>query len=205
MLRIVIRVVKMDDAVAVRVNNLLRQEQTFGQVAADLARHIVALNAVDGRVLVRILLLRFLVTALDQAQNPLVRCIGTAHKIPRITVGNIFLRDFISAVRHDLLLHKILYFLHPRGAVHADAVQFNRFGNPTDLHGGHALGFVNGIVGFCDCGNDFGNVKYNFRTVSFDDFHDFLLQCNIVCAIGRRVGVPAAPWISVSCAACERQ
>ena len=47
---------------------------------ADLARHVVALDGVDGGVLVGVLLLDFLVIALDQAEDAVVRGVGLAHE-----------------------------------------------------------------------------------------------------------------------------
>ena len=47
MLGIIVRVVEVDDALLMRLNDLLRQEDAVRQVAADLARHVVALRGVD--------------------------------------------------------------------------------------------------------------------------------------------------------------
>ena len=65
MLREIVRVVEMDQARIVRLDDLLRQQNTLGDILADLTRHIVALHAVDGGVLVGVLLLDLLVVALD--------------------------------------------------------------------------------------------------------------------------------------------
>ena len=51
-LRIVIRIMEVDDPGLIRLNDILRQEHPLGQVTADLPRHIVPLDTVDRRVLV---------------------------------------------------------------------------------------------------------------------------------------------------------
>ncbi len=49
------------------------EQHTHRQILADLTGHIVALDAVDGGVLVGVLLLDFLVVALDEGENLVVR------------------------------------------------------------------------------------------------------------------------------------
>ena len=68
----VVGIVEVDQAFLVCLDNVRGQQQAGGQVLGDLTGHVVALDAVDGGVLVGVLLFDFLVVALDQAQNPLV-------------------------------------------------------------------------------------------------------------------------------------
>ena len=63
----IIGVVEVNDTCFVRGDDVFRQQNTLGYVLADFARHIVSLNAVDGRVFVGIFLFDFLVVALDKA------------------------------------------------------------------------------------------------------------------------------------------
>ena len=67
MLGKIIRVVEMDNSLLVRLNNVRIEKQALGNILAYLARHIVPLNAVDGRVLIGVFLLYFLVIALNKA------------------------------------------------------------------------------------------------------------------------------------------
>ena len=66
-LGIVIGIVEVNDAGFVSLHDLPGQKDAAGNIFADLARHIVALHSVDGGVLVGVLLLDFLVVALDEA------------------------------------------------------------------------------------------------------------------------------------------
>ncbi len=63
-LRKVVGIVEVDQALIVCLDDLRVQQQAGGQVFGDLTSHIVALDAVHGGVLVGILLLDFLVLAL---------------------------------------------------------------------------------------------------------------------------------------------
>ena len=69
MLGVIIGVVKMDDALLVRLNDILGQQQAVGDISGNLARHIIALRGVDDGVLVGVFLLGLFVVALDQAQD----------------------------------------------------------------------------------------------------------------------------------------
>ena len=135
----VIRVMEVDDAGLVRFDDFARQQDTRRQILGDLARHIVALHRVDGRVLVGILLLDLLVVGLDQRQDLFVRRVGLAHKASGVAVGNVILRHLIRAVRHDLVLDQILNLLHVQRPVHRQAAVFHTLGNAPDLHGAEPL------------------------------------------------------------------
>ena len=71
-LRKVVGIVEVDQALIVCLDDLRVQQQAGGQVFGDLTSHIVTLDAVHGGVLVGVLLLDFLVLALDQAEDALV-------------------------------------------------------------------------------------------------------------------------------------
>ena len=73
MLSIVIRIVKVDYTLFVRLHYILGEKYAVCDIAADLARHIVALNAVNSWVLVCILLLCLFVMAFDKAENSVIR------------------------------------------------------------------------------------------------------------------------------------
>ena len=72
-LGIVVGIVEVDDALLMRLDDLRGEQHAHGQILADLAGHIVTLYAVDGRVLVGVLLLDFLVVALDEGEDLVIR------------------------------------------------------------------------------------------------------------------------------------
>ena len=68
----VVRIVEVNQALVVSIHDLLGQQYALRQVLGNLAGHVVALNGVDGRVLVRVLLLDLFVVAFDQRQDLVV-------------------------------------------------------------------------------------------------------------------------------------
>ena len=176
MLGIVVRIVEVDDARLVGVHNLLGQQNAAGNVLAHLACHIVPLDGVDGRILVGVLLLDFLIVALNQAENPVVGGVGFAHQAAGIAVSNILLGHLKGTVGHDGLFHQILNFLHGGAAPHLLAGNGHALGNAADLQGCHAHLFVHCIVGLLDGNGNFIDVEDGFRAVSFDNFHMEILQ-----------------------------
>ena len=171
MLGIVIAVVEMDNTLTVCLHHIPGQQNTLTQIAADLTGHIVALGGVDHRVLVGVLLLGLFVVALDQRQNLVIGGVGFAHQAAGVAIGDIVLGHFEGAVRHDLVLHHILDFLHGGGTVHPLALQLNRLGDPLDLNRGHAIHIFHGVVRLGDSDDNFGNIKYDLRAISLDNFH----------------------------------
>ena len=171
MLGIVIGVVEVDDARLVGGHNLLGQQDALGDVLGHLTGHVVPLNGVDRGVLVGVLLLHFLVVALDEAQDAAVGRIGLAQETAGIAVSNILLGHFKSAVGHDGLLHQVLNFFHRRAAAHFLAGNLHALGDAADLQRRHADAFFDGVVGLGDGHPDLINVKNDFCTVSLNNFH----------------------------------
>ena len=113
----IVGVVEVDEAFLMRLNDLRVQQQAGSQVFGDLTGHIVALDAVDGGVLVGVLLLDFLVLALDEAQDALVGGVGLALEALDIAVGDIVAGDVMGLDVHELVFHHILYLFHADSAV----------------------------------------------------------------------------------------
>ena len=67
MLSKIVSIVEMDKTSFVSINNIGLLKNTLGNILTNLTCHIVTLNAVYGRILVRVFLLNFLVIALDKA------------------------------------------------------------------------------------------------------------------------------------------
>ena len=171
MLGIVVRVMEVDDAGVVGFYNVRGQQQTVGDIPADLAGHIVPLDGVDRGVFVAVLLLGLLVVALDEGENLIVGGVALTDERAGVAVGDIAFGDLKGAVGHDLILHQVLNLLYRGGTVHLLAVEFHRLGNPADLHRRHADGLFNALVGLGNGCDDLNNVEIYFRAVSLDDIH----------------------------------
>ena len=171
MLGEIIRVVEVDDALVVRVDDVLRQQHAGRQILRHLARHIVALDGVDGGVLVGILLLDLLVVRLDQGQDLLVRRVGLAHKRAGIAVGDVVLGDLERAVGHDPVLDQILNFLDGQRAVHGQAAVFHALGDAADLHRRQPFVLRDNVIGLGHGCDDLDDIERRLRAVSLDDLH----------------------------------
>ena len=171
MLGVVIRVVEMNDALFVRLDNILGQQQAVRQVAAHLAGHVVALRGVDDGVLVGILLLGLFVVALDEGENLIVRRVALAHERAGIAIGDVALGNFKRAVRHDLMLDKVLDLFNRGGAPETLAGKLHTLGDALDLNGRHAGIFIYHIVGLGDRRDDLDDVEFHFRAVALDNSH----------------------------------
>ena len=120
-LGIVIRVMEVDDALLVGLHDVLGQQDAAGQVAADLAGHVVPLHRVNHGILVAVFLLGLLVVALDEAEDLRVGGVGLADFFPVIAVADIVAGHVVGAAGHDGRLHHVLDFLHGHGAVQLPA------------------------------------------------------------------------------------
>ena len=189
MLRVIVGVVEVDDALLVRLDDVLRQQDAVGDVAADLARHVVTLRAVDDRVLVGVFLLGLLVVALDQAQDAVVGRVGAAHQAAGIAVGDVGLGDLERAVRHDLLFDHVLNFFHGGAAAELLTGELHALGDALDLARRHARALLDGGVGLRDGHDDLRDIKGRLCTVSLDDLHflflPLVIENTISCAENR--------------------
>ena len=170
-LRKVVGIVEVNQALIVCLDDLRVQQQAGGQVFGDLTSHIVTLDAVHGGVLVGVLLLDFLVLALDQAENALVGGVGLALQALHITVGDIMAGYIVGLNVHQLVLHHVLDLLHAHGTVQRLALLRDIVGDGQDLLLGQAALAADRIAGLGDRSDDLGDIKWNFRTVALDDLH----------------------------------
>ena len=115
MLGKVIRIVEMDQTLIMGIHDLLRQQHALGQVLGNLASHIVALNGVDGRVLVGVLLLDLFVIALDQRQNLVIGRVLLALQALNIAIDDVVAGNLVAVETHDLVLDQILDLLDRNG------------------------------------------------------------------------------------------
>ena len=133
MLGKIIGIVKMDQALLVSLHNVGREQHSARQVAADLACHVVALYAVDGRVLVGIFLFYFFVVAFDQRKNAVVGGVRLADQGAVVAVAHIAARQLKGALCHQLILHHVLYLLNGHGALDLVAFILHIIGDVDDL------------------------------------------------------------------------
>ena len=166
-LGVVIHIVEMDDALFMRGDNILGKEQTGGDVLGYLARHVVALNAVDRRVLVGVFLLDFFVVAFDEGEDLIVGRIRLTHQTAGIAVRDVLLGDFESAFLHDSGFDNVLNLFDGKRAIKSLADSGGMFGNGIDLLSSQRILERHGLVGFRDCGTDLLYVKFLFLSTSF--------------------------------------
>ena len=171
MLRVIVGVVEVDDALLVRLDDVLRQQETARDVAADLAGHVVALRAVDDRILVGVFLLGLLVVALDEAQDAVVGRVGAAHQAAGVAVSNVGLGDLERTVGHDLLFDHVLNFLHGGAAAQLLAGELHALGDALDLPRRHAVALFDGGVGLRDGHDDLGDIERRLGAVALNDLH----------------------------------
>ena len=170
-LGVVVGIVEVDDAFLMGLDDLRGQQHTHGQVLADFAGHVVALHAVDGGVLVGVLLLDFLVIALDEGEDLVVRrVVGTLQAL-HIAVGDIFTGNLKGTGLHDLILDQVLDLLHVHGVAAGQAAGLHMVADLDDLLFGQTLAFRHDMVGLGNGCNNFCNVEDGLTAVAFDDFH----------------------------------
>ena len=150
-----------------RGDNILGKEQTGGDVLGYLARHVVALNAVDRRVLVGVFLLDFFVVAFDEGEDLIVGRIRLTHQTAGIAVRDVLLGDFESAFLHDSGFDNVLNLFDGKRAIKSLADSGGMFGNGIDLLSSQRILERHGLVGFRDCGTDLLYVKFLFLSTSF--------------------------------------
>ena len=170
-LREVVGVVEVDDALVVGFHHVGRQEQAHGDVLGDLACHVVALHGVDRGVLVRVLLLGFLVVALDERQDLVVSGVGLALERLVVAIDDVLARDGVTALRHDLVLDHVLDLFHGHGMARAAAEPLDAVRRQRDLVFGQALLGNDVPVGTLDGVDDLVDVERRLGAAALDDLH----------------------------------
>ena len=175
-LREVVGIMEVNDAVVVGFDDLAGQEHAHGEVLGNLARHVIALHGVDSRVLVGVLLLDFLVVALDKREDLVIGGVALTLEVLEIAVDDVLARDLELVERHDLILDHILDFLDRDRVPGSFAGVLDIEGRILDLTRCQTLVFGNFPVCCFDCVGDFRKIENCLRAVSFDDFHVSLMS-----------------------------
>ena len=178
-LGVVVGIVEVDDALLMRLDDLRGEQHAHGQILADLAGHIVTLYAVDGRVLVGVLLLDFLVVALDEGEDLVVRRVVGALEALHVAIGDVPAGNLIRTGGHDGVLDDVLDLLDVHRVAAGIADLLHMIADLDDLLLRQALGIGYDLVSLRDGRNNFGNVKDSLAAVALDDLHgDSSLQKN---------------------------
>ena len=170
-LRVVVGVVEVDDALVVRGHDVFRQKHAHGQVLRDLAGHVVALDRVDRGVLVGVLLLDLFVVAFDQRHDLVVGRVLLALQALNVAIDDVLARDFEAIELHDLVFDEVLDLLDGDGMARFGAGIGDVLGRIGDLTVGQTLRGGNLRIGGGDRVFDLGDVELDFRTVALDDLH----------------------------------
>ena len=133
MLSKIVGVVEVDNSLLVSLYDVGRKQHSPCEVAAYLACHIVALNAVNGGVFVGIFLLNLLVVALDKRENTVVGGISLADERAVVAVSYVPSGKLERALCHKLILYHILNFLYGYGALYFVALVLNVVRDVEDL------------------------------------------------------------------------
>ena len=171
MLGIVVHVVEMDDALVVRLYDVSGQKKTRSDVLGDLAGHVVALDGVDRRILVGVLLLHVLVVAFDERHDLLVGRVRLTQEILLVAVGDVLFRHLMRTHLHDLRLDDVLNLFdrHRPVARLADTGHF--LGDKPDAPFRKRTFVVHRLRSFANRIFDLGDVKFLLFTAALDDFH----------------------------------
>ena len=170
MLGKIVGIVEVDYALLIGLDNVGREQHSLCKVAAHLACHVVALNAVDSGVLVGIFLLNLLVVALDQREDAVIGGVRLADKRAVVAVSYIPSGKLERALCHKLILDHILDLLYRYRALHLVALVLDIVGDIKDLLLGQKR-CVRRIVRLSYGVDYLFNVKIFFRAVTLYDFH----------------------------------
>ncbi len=164
----IIGVMEMQDALVVRLGDLLGQQDAAGQVLGDFARDEVALRSRRERVFIGVLLHHVFVGVGDEAEDRLVRRVRLADERTVVAIENIRLRERIMALHHQPLFDDVLDVLdeHPLFLLPLDVRE-----DVLDLLHGGALGRFHLRVRLSDRDRDLCPVIIDDCAVSLDNLH----------------------------------
>ena len=168
----IVGIMEVDDALFVSLDDVLRQQHAHGEVFGNLARHVVALNRVDRWVFVGVLLLHFLVIALDKRKDAVVCRVRRALQALHVAIDDVATRHVVTAGCHDLVFNHILDFLNRHGVSRALAQPLHAVGSKGNLIAGQAISRIGFVVGRLYSANDLLDIERNLGAAALDDFHD---------------------------------
>ena len=167
----VVRIVEVNQALVVGIHDLLGQQHALRQVLGNLAGHVVALNGVDGRVLVGVLLLDLFVIALNQRQDLVIGRVLLALQALNIAVDDVVASDLVAVETHNLVLDQILDLLDRYGVAGLLTCLGDVLCRIDHLAVGKARAFLDLQVCGTDRIDDLIDVKGNLGAAALDDLH----------------------------------
>ena len=150
----VIGIVEVDKTLVVSSNNILWKELTLNEVLRNLTSHVVTLNRNNGRVLVGVLLLDFLVVALNQRQNLVIGGVLVTLLVLNVAVNDVLTSNLKAVKSHELILDKVLDLLDGDGVSSLLALIGNVEGSKLNLTLSQALILRDLCVSLSDCVNN---------------------------------------------------
>ena len=102
---------KMDHALFMCLNDLLRKQNTLGQILGYLTGDQVSLRGSNICIFVGVFLHYILIAVFDQTHDRVIGSIGTANHFSGVTVNDILFGQLILTLCHELLLDHIMDIL----------------------------------------------------------------------------------------------
>ena len=155
----VIGIVEVDETLVVSSNDILWKKLTLNEVLRNLTSHVVTLNRNNGRVLVGVLLLDFLVVALNQRQNLVISGVLVTLLVLDVAVNDVLTSNLKAVKSHELILDKVLDFLDGDGVSSLLALIGNVERSKLNLTLSQALILRDLCVSLSDCVNNLLNLE----------------------------------------------
>ena len=155
----VIGIVEVDETLVVSSNNVLWKELTLNEVLRNLTSHVVTLNRNNGRVLVGVLLLDFLVVALNQRQDLIIGGVLVTLLVLDVAVNDVLTSNLKAVKSHELILDKVLDLLDGDGVSSLLTLIGNVEGSKLNLTLSQALILRDLCVSLSDCVNNLLNLE----------------------------------------------
>ena len=155
----VIGIVEVDETLVVSSNNILWKKLTLNEVLRNLTSHVVTLNRNNGRILVGVLLLDFLVVALNQRQNLVIGGVLVTLLVLNVAVNDVLTSNLKAVKSHELILDKVLDLLDGDGVSSLLALIGNVEGSKLNLTLSQALILRDLCVSLSDCVNNLLNLE----------------------------------------------
>ena len=167
----VVRIMEVNQALVVGIHDLLGQQHALRQVLGNLAGHVVALNGVDGRVLIGVLLLDLFVVALDERQNFVVSRVLLALQALNIAIDDVVASDLVAVETHNLVLDQILDLLDRYGVTRVLACLGDVLRRIDHLAVGKTRALLDLQVGGANRIDNLIDVKDNLGAAALDNLH----------------------------------
>ena len=155
----VIGIVEVNETLVVSSNDILWKKLTLNEVLRNLTSHVVTLNRNNSRILVGVLLLDFLVVALNQRQNLVIGGVLVTLLVLDVAVNDVLTSNLKAVKSHKLVLDKVLNLLDGDGVSSLLALIGNVERSKLNLTLSQALILRDLCVSLSDCVNNLLNLE----------------------------------------------